>query len=121
MIPSLKALGSDFWQVHTVGFDFVDRRMERVHEAAYPICEGKLTVLLESRDDIVGTDFSFCKGRTVWIDANPIDYRRARLLWKELLKFENRPSAIYTHDEHGLLMHDFITNKRTNFYDLPAT
>lgn len=120
MIPSLKTLGSDYWRVHTVGFDFVDRASERFHEVKHPCTGERLTVLLESRDEIVGADFSFCQGRTVWIDAKPIDYRRARLLWKELQKLENRPSAIYTHDEHGLLMYDFITQKRTNFYAKPS-
>lgn len=120
MIPSLKSLGPDFWRVHTVGFDFVDRGAERPFEIKFPILEGRLTVILESRDEIFERDFSFCQGRTVWIDAKPIDYRRARVLWKELCKLENRPSVIYTHNEHGFLMYDFKTNKRTNFYDVPT-
>lgn len=117
MIPSLKDLGDDYWRVHTVGFDFVDRGAERPFEIKFPILEGRLTVILESRDEIFERDFSFCQGRTVWIDAKSIDYRRARVLWKELCKLENRPSVIYTHNEHGLVMYDFKTNKRTNFYD----
>ena len=120
MIPSLKTLGSDYWRVHTVAFDFVDRASERFHEVKHPCTGERLTVLLESRDEIVGADFSFCQGRTVWIDAKPIDYRRARLLWKELLILETATTEIYTHDEHGLLMYDFITQKRTNFYAKPS-
>lgn len=120
MIPTPQKLPKDFFKVHTIAFDFVEHMSERFHEARFPIIDGRMSVLIEDRDEITAKDFSFCRNRIVWIDVTPRDYRRASVLWKELLKPENLPSVIFTHDNKGLVKLECLTQKRTNFYADPT-
>lgn len=100
--------------ITTVCFTFAE---EDEHELLkrYKVIGDRADIILTPRDKITGIDLSFCRCLNVWIDAKPIDYRRARYLWKELLLAENRPAAIYVSTEQGLTVFKPYENKRINF------
>ena len=79
-----------------------EEKDECEHQKTFPHLGEKLDIVVTPRDRITGADLSYCQGKQVWIDATPIDYRRAKYLWRELLKPENLPAAIFAQTEKGL-------------------
>lgn len=115
MIPPFASVQPHLDVLHTVCFTFGNAR-EHFHEMRYPIVNGKLDLIVEPTDAIQGADLSFCRYLNVWIDAvDQKDFRRAAVLWKELLKIENRPARIFAQTEKGLRVFDPYENKRIDF------
>lgn len=111
MIPSPQLL-MNAESISTVKFVFGDR-VSHWHEMKHPILDGTLTVIVEPTDRITEANLSYCKNRHVWIDdVDAKQKRRATYLWKELMKFENQPSMIFTNVPQGLYTYNPITKEK---------
>lgn len=116
MIPTKASLPCKLEALHTVCFTFGEAR-EHFHERKFPVLDGRLDIIIETTDRIQDVDLSYCRCLNVWIDVpDPADYRRARTLWTELLKPENRPAMIYTDTDKGLCRFDPYEAKKEFFH-----
>ena len=115
MIPSNEELKNIMKQIATVCFTFAEEGDHEL-ERQFPLVGNRLEIIVTPRDRITGADLSFCRFLNVWIDAeSPIDFRRARYLWKELLLSQNRPAAIFADTDQGLTVFKPYENKKLFF------
>lgn len=113
MIPEI-----DFFKdkpISTIRFNLVDREYFYQLTNEYPIIDETLDVIVDAQDELPDADFSFCKGKHVWIDADESNYRRACLLWKLLLKTENEPAVIFASTPKGLTVFQPAEHIRKEF------
>lgn len=85
------------------------------HEISYPLAGETLTVIVEDTDRLQEIDLTYCRCRVVWFYVPTADWRRATVLWNELLKLEHQPAAIYIDSSKGLFMYLPAQKKGVHF------